>query len=184
MAMAEFAAEFATKCAPAALENSNMRINRRFAPVAGAVLGLALLAGGCTSIRNHRGYIIDQALLDSVQPGTDNRLSVEHTLGRPSFVSQFGNKDWYYISQDTSTQAFSRPHTTGQTVLRVRFDPAGNVVAVDRKGMEQVARIDPEGDKTPTLGRNRSFLEDLFGNVGAVGGGGPAAPAGPGPNGS
>ena len=32
--------------------------------------------------------------------------------------------------------------------------------------MEQVARIDPDSDETPTLGRERSFLEDLFGNIG------------------
>jgi outer membrane protein assembly factor BamE (lipoprotein component of BamABCDE complex) len=90
------------------------------------------------------------------------------------------------VSQDTKTLAFGRPRTSEQTVLRVVFDANGNVTTVDRFGKEQVARIDPDGDKTPTLGRDRSFLEDLFGNVGAVGGGGPggAAPSGPGPNGS
>lgn len=163
-----------------------MRINRRFAVTAGVVLGLAVAAGGCTSIRNHRGYIVDKALVDSIQAGIDNRQSVERTLGRPTFVSQFGNKDWYYVSQDTKTPAFRSPKTDDQTVLRVAFDAAGNVARVDRTGMEKVARIDPEGDRTPTLGRERSILEDLFGNVGAVGtgGGGGAAPGGPGPNGS
>ena len=70
-----------------------------------------------------------------------------------------------------------------------QFTAAGNVATVDRTGLEQVARISPEGDKTPTLGRDRSFFEDLFGNIGAVGavpganqGGG--GPAGSGPNGS
>jgi len=161
-----------------------MRIEGRFVAMTAMVLGVALLAGGCTSIRNHRGYLVDQALVASVQPGIDNRTSVERTLGRPTFVSQFGNKDWYYISQDTKTLAFGRPRTSELTVLRVAFDATGNVAAVDRKGMEQVARIDPEGDKTPTLGRDRSFLEDLFGNVGSVGGVGGGAPGGPGPNGS
>ncbi len=165
-----------------------MRINRRIAGMTGLVLGAALLAGGCSSIRNHRGYIIDQALIDAVQPGIDNRQSVERTLGRPTFVSQFGSKDWYYISQDTRTLAFGRPTTKEQTVLRVVFDNGGNVISVDRKGVERVARIDPESDATPTLGRDRSFFEDLFGNVGAVGAGGgpggPAGPTGPGPNGS
>jgi outer membrane protein assembly factor BamE (lipoprotein component of BamABCDE complex) len=164
-----------------------MRINRRFAGVAGIVLGASVLVGGCASIRNHRGYIVDKALIDAVQPGIDNRQSVERTLGRPSFISQFGNKDWYYISQDTKTRPFQRPKTNDQTVLRVAFDGTGNVAAVDRMGMEKVARIDPENDKTPTLGRERSLLEDLLGNVGSVGQGGMgggAAPAGPGPNGS
>lgn len=152
----------------------------------GACLGLAVLLGACASIKDHRGYMVDNTLLSSVQPGIDNRMSVERTLGRPTFVSQFGNKDWYYVSMDTKQPPFGRPRTADQTVLRVSFDAAGNVTAIDRKGMEKVARIDPEGDKTPTLGRDRSFLEDLFGNVGAVGAGGPGggAPSGPGPNGS
>lgn len=152
----------------------------------GTTLGLAVLLGGCASIRDHRGYLVDNTLINAVQPGIDNRLSVERTLGRPTFVSQFGNKDWYYVSMDTKQPPFRRPNTDQQTILRVRFDPAGNVAGVDRAGMEKVARIDPEGDKTPTLGRDRSFFEDLFGNVGAVGapGAGGAGAGGPGPNGS
>ena len=156
---------------------------------AGMVLALSALASGCTSIRDHRGYLIDQTLLSSIQPGIDNRLSVEKTLGRPTFVSQFGQKDYYYVSQVVKTPPFGRPRTADETILRVRFDDAGNVVAVDKRGMEQVARISPNGDKTPTLGRHRSILEDLFGNIGAVGAAGMGNSAGntntgPGPNGS
>jgi outer membrane protein assembly factor BamE (lipoprotein component of BamABCDE complex) len=155
--------------------------------LAGASLGLAVLLGGCASIKDHRGFIIDQTLLDSVQPGIDNRVSVERTLGRPTFVSQFGNKDWYYVSMDTRQAAFARPRTYQETALRVRFDATGNVVGIDKTGMDKVARIDPDRHRTPTLGRDRSFLEDLFGNIGAVGApgaGGAGAPTGPGPNGS
>lgn len=145
----------------------------------GIVLGAALLAGGCTSMRSHRGYIIDEALVSAVQPGIDNRQSVERALGRPTFVSQFGNQDWYYVSQNTRTSAFGRPRTYDQTVLRVMFDGSGNVASVDRKGVERVVRISPDSKKTPTLGRDRSFIEDLFGNIGAVGSaGGPAGPGG------
>ena len=161
-----------------------MRFGGRMA-VAGAAIGLTLLAGGCASIKDHRGYLVDKTLVDAVQPGVDNRLSVERTLGRPTLISQFGEKDWYYVSVDTRQAAFGRPRSNQQTVLRIRFDPAGNVAGVDRAGMEKVARIDPEGDKTPTLGRERTFLQDLFGNVGAVGAPGTGAvPGGPGPNGS
>ena len=144
-----------------------------------------MLIGGCSSIRDHRGYLVDQTLIDSVQPGIDNRTSVERTLGRPTFVSQFGPKDYYYLSQVVKTPPFGKARTAEETVLRVRFDDAGNVVGVDKRGMEQVARINPEGATTPTLGRHRSLLEDLFGNIGAVGAGGTgSAPQGPGPNGS
>lgn len=162
-----------------------MRNFRQTPWLAGAALGFAVLASGCTSIRDHRGYTIDKALVDAVLPGVDNRTSVEQTLGRPTFVSQFGSKDWFYVSQNTKTPAFRRPRTEDQTVLRVRFDAKGNVVGVDQRGMERVARIDPESDRTRTLGRDRSFLEDLFGNVGSVGlPGGGTGGGGPGPNGS
>ena len=102
---------------------------------------------------------------------------MEGTLGRPSFVSQFGEQDWYYVSRDMRALAFSNPKPVAQTVLRVHFDAAGNVAAVDRMGLEQVAHISPMGDKTPTLGRERSFFEDIFGNIGAVGAPGAGAPS-------
>ncbi len=149
---------------------------------------LVLGASGCSRIRTHQGYSIDKLLVDSVQPGIDNRASVEGTLGRPSFEAQFGPKDWYYVSREMRQLAFSTPKPAEQTVLRVRFDAAGNVTAVDRMGLEQVARLSPSGDKTPTLGRNRSLFDEIFGNIGAVGaggmGGGGAGPNGGGPNGS
>jgi len=155
---------------------------------ASLLLGLATLAtlGGCSSIKDHRGYLVDDALLGSVQAGVDNKTSVERTLGRPTFVSEFGRKDWYYISTNTRQRAFGRARAYEQMLVKIRFDEKGNVAAVERSGMEKVVRIDPDGDKTPTLGKERTFLEDLFGNIGTVGAGGMGGQGGSGggPNGS
>ncbi|MDE2562391.1 MAG: outer membrane protein assembly factor BamE [Sphingomonadales bacterium] len=153
-----------------------------------SALALLALASGCASIRDHRGYIVDGALLDSVQPGLDNKESVEKALGRPTFVSQFGDRQWYYVSMNTKQAPFTRPRTQNELVVKVDFDPAGNVRSVERSGMEHVVRLSPDHDKTPTLGRDRSFFEDLFGNIGAVGAVPGATPGsgrtGGGPNGS
>ena len=152
---------------------------------AGRILGAAaLLAGavamsGCTSIRESRGYIQDSILMASVQPGIDNQQSVTATLGRPSFTSQFGEPTWYYVSSITGRRPFVRPRIRNHTVLAVQFDQAGNVVSAERTGLEQVAFLRPDGDETPTLGRERGFFEDLFGNIGQVGAPG-AGPGGPG----
>ena len=152
--------------------------------LAGAVFAVGL--SGCASIKDHRGYLVDNALLDSVQTGVDNRTSVEKMLGRPSFISQFGRQDWYYVSTNTRQAAFTAPHANEQLLIHIMFDDKGNVTGVERTGMEKVARIGPDGDKTPTLGRNRGFLEDLFGNIGQVGAGGAGGQGGApgGPNGS
>jgi outer membrane protein assembly factor BamE (lipoprotein component of BamABCDE complex) len=134
-----------------------------------AVLGTAIATSGCTRIRDHQGHILDELLVTSVQPGVDTRESVEGTLGRPTFVGQFDQRDWYYVSRDTKQLAFSVPKPDAQTVLHVRFDEAGKVVSVQRTGLDQVASISPMNDKTPTLGRDRSFFEEIFGGIGQVG---------------
>ena len=134
----------------------------------GASLAGAVLVAGCAGIREHRGSIIDKELAAAVQVGVDNKESVAKTLGRPTFTSQFDPNDWYYVSRFTSAFAFRNPKVTDQTVLRVRFDQAGNVVAVQQTGEELVASIDPVDAKTPTLGRKRSFFEELFNNIGTI----------------
>ena len=67
-----------------------------------ALVATSLTATGCTRIREHQGYIGDRVLLDSIEEGVDNRESVQATLGRPSFTSQFTRPGeaptWYYVT--------------------------------------------------------------------------------------
>jgi outer membrane protein assembly factor BamE (lipoprotein component of BamABCDE complex) len=130
-----------------------------------------VLSSGCTRLRAQQGYIGDATLLTSIQPGVDNKASVQASLGRPTFVGQFDQNDWYYYSRQTKQLAFAQPVAAEQSVIKVRFDNAGNVASVTTTGKELIAKISPEGDKTPTLGRNKSFFEEIFGNIGAVGAG-------------
>ena len=131
--------------------------------------GAALATSACSKVKGYQGYISDAVLMDSIQPGVDNRASVEKTLGRPTFGGGFETGEWYYVSRQTRNYAFSIPKPHEQTVLHVRFDSTGNVASVNKTGLDQVASISPDGDKTPTLGRDRGFFEDLFGNIGSVG---------------
>ena len=136
-----------------------------------ALVTAMVLTSGCTRLRAHQGYVGDATLLAAVQPGVDNKESVQASLGRPTFVGQFDSNDWYYYARDTRQLAFAQPSATSQYVLKIRFDPAGNVLSSSQTGLENIARISPNGDKTPTLGRNSSFFEEVFGNIGAVGAG-------------
>jgi len=134
-----------------------------------AAAATLLAASACTPLRSHQGYIVDADLVNSVQPGIDNRQSVLATLGSPSFAAQFNQGDWYYVARDSRNYAFSSPKVREQVVLQISFDPAGNVAAIRRSDQTQVAAVDPYGKTTPTLGRERGFFQDLFGNIGAVG---------------
>jgi len=151
----------------------------------GAALGLATIAtGACVPLKTHQGYVIDTDLVNSVQPGVDTRQSVLSVLGKPSFASQFNQGDWYYVSRDARNFAYNNPKVKAQTTLKISFDAKGVVTGVQRTGVEQVASISPSKKTTPTLGRERSFFDELFGNIGTVGavgggqGGGENSPGG------
>ena len=150
---------------------SNITANGKKSRTA-AILAVATIIpalGACAQIRTHQGYIVDNTLVNAIQPGVDNKQSVMQTLGRPTFTGQFSDNDWYYVSRDMKQLAFGSPKPTEQLVMRVQFDQGGNVARVDKTGVELAANISPNGDKTPTRGRDRSFFEDLFGNIGTVG---------------
>ena len=132
-------------------------------------VGAALVLAGCQGIRNQSGYIALPELTESIEVGIDNKDSVQRTLGRPTFVGQFSENDWYYVNQTTSQFAFRRPGIQSATIFHVQFDDAGNVVKFDQTDEKMAVKIEPEGDKTPTLGREKSFFEELFGNIGQVG---------------
>nr|WP_310523375.1 outer membrane protein assembly factor BamE [Polymorphobacter sp.] len=159
-----------------------MRRQTRNPVLLAGLFAMAMGASGCSRIQQSQGYLVDETLLTSIQPGVDNRDSVAKTLGRPTFSAQFDAGEWYYVSRNTGQYAFARPKVTNQSILVVMFDKAGNVTKVERRGMEQIAKIDPEKDKTPTLGREGSFIEELFGNIGSVGAGGGPIGAGNGSN--
>jgi outer membrane protein assembly factor BamE (lipoprotein component of BamABCDE complex) len=134
-----------------------------------AGLAAALVLGSCSKTKASQGYIVDETLLTSIQPGVDNRDSVSKTLGRPTFAAQFDAGEWYYVSRNTAQYAFLKPKLTGQSILVISFDANGNVSKVERRGMDQVANISPNPDKTPVLGREQGFFDDIFGNIGQVG---------------
>ena len=148
-----------------------------------AICAILAIASGCTPLRQHQGYIIDADLVNAVQPGVDNRASVVQTLGKPTFTSQFGGGDWFYVARDTHNLAFRKPKAEQQITLQITFDGSGTVTGIRRGGLDQIASIQPYGKTTPTLGKKRGFFEDLFGNIGTVGTGGGDAGGGGGGNG-
>ncbi|MBO9671240.1 MAG: outer membrane protein assembly factor BamE [Sphingobium sp.] len=169
-------------------EISKRHLAARPVLVAGAALVL-LFMGGCSRIREHQGFILQPLIVQSILPGVDNKKSVEGSMGRPTFASQFGPERWYYVSRTTRQYAFGNPKPDSQVVFMVDFDKAGNVANIsDDITLNNVANLSPVGNKTPTLGRERSLFDEIFGNIGTVGtglpgGGGDAGGGGQGPNG-
>jgi outer membrane protein assembly factor BamE (lipoprotein component of BamABCDE complex) len=143
--------------------------------VAAVALSLGTL-GACSPTTNIRGYLMDEQLVQSIQPGVDNQESIRAMLGNPSVEALFERNRWYYVSRTTETLAFFHPETVDHKVLAVEFDDRGYVTAVNRFGPEEVRDVSPVGGKTPTRGRELGFWEQIFGNIGRFSGGGAAGP--------
>lgn len=109
-----------------------------------------------------RGYIIDEAALADLKPGTDVQ-AVLRTMGTPSTVSTVGNKTFYYISQTTEQRfRFTNPRVTDQRVIAVYFDPRFKVQRVANYGMQDGVVFDFISRTTPTAGAEQSFIGNLF----------------------
>ena len=143
-----------------------------------STIALAVLVGGCAINKAHKGAVIDERLASAVQPGVDNKDSVQKLLGTPTLAGEFAPNNWYYISRDTNQVAFRNPRVSKQLVMLVRFDAKGNVASIQRTGKELVLPVNPTHRSTPTLGRKRSFFDQLLNNIGSVSTGGAGTPGG------
>lgn len=132
----------------------------------------AILIAGCAINKAHKGAVIDPRLASSIQPGVDNKASVQKLMGTPTLAGEFTPNDWYYISRDTNQVAFRNPRVFKQQVMLVRFDPKGNVASIQNTGKDLVLAVNPTHRSTPTLGRKKSFFDELFSNIGSVSNGG------------
>ena len=139
------------------------------------IVTMAVLAlGACSSRKFVRGYMADEAVISSIRAQVDTHDSVKEMLGSPSSVATFDNDNWYYYSKKSESLAFFKEDITELNIIAVRFDSDGYVTAVDRYTLDDRKNIDPVGNTTPTHGRELSFIQELFGNIGRFGAGGPS----------
>ena len=141
------------------------------------LIGAAAVAAGlsaCAPIKDVRGYVPDEEKLADIKVGQDTKETVQKKLGTPSSTAAFGDPTWYYISVEQERYAFFSPDVTKREILAVQFTDQGKVAELRNYGMEDgqvIALVDRE---TPSRGKELSFLQQVFGNIG-----GPSASSGP-----
>jgi outer membrane protein assembly factor BamE (lipoprotein component of BamABCDE complex) len=133
----------------------------------GAVLAMAAVsAAGCTATVNQRGYLPQPALLDGIRPGIDNKASLQAGLGSPSTMGTFNDNTWYYISSVQEDYLFFRPEETERTIVAVKFGADEKVASVQRYTLADGVDVSFSDRETPAKGRELTFLQQIFGNVG------------------
>ncbi len=143
-------------------QHISLGFSRSFVAVALA----ALFVTGCEPRVDTHGFMPNAELIAQVEPGMVSKLDVADILGSPSTVATFDQDTWYYITQKTQNFAFFKPEIVDQQVLVINFDDQEMVSSVNRYTIEDGLIVDPVSRKTPTVGKELTFLQQLFGNIG------------------
>lgn len=137
-------------------------------------LTLALLAGGCGQISGlapgslvqvfTRGYVLQEGALDQVPIGS-SRDQVSFVLGTPTTTSTLDGDVFYYITQQVERIPGGEPTVIDQRVLAIYFNKEQRVTRIARYGIEDGRVIDFVTRKTPTGGREQTFVGQIFQNL-------------------
>ncbi|MEM9308646.1 MAG: outer membrane protein assembly factor BamE [Pseudomonadota bacterium] len=133
-----------------------------------AVLVCAAVAG-CSPIYRNHGYVPPQEELDQIAVGIDTRASVEETLGSTGATSVLEDDAIYFVRSRVRTFAMLEPEVIEREVVAVSFDSNGIVSNVETFGLERGRPIQLTQRVTDSSVAGKSFFQQLFGNVGAIG---------------
>ena len=122
--------------------------------------------GACSPIISKHGFVTYDESLVSANVGSDSKTSLLSKYGNPSQTGTFDDQVWYYISSTQSQEAFLKPKTTERHITAISFDEADTVSQVRQYTLADGRVIDYDKHKTPTRGREITFLEQIFGSVG------------------
>lgn len=136
-------------------------------PVAGAAMIASLVACGPT-YRNH-GYVPPQEDLDQIIVGIDTRATVEETLGVSGSGPVIDDNAMYFVRSRVRTVAMLEPEVIERNVVAVSFDDNGIVRNVEQFGLERGQIVALNRRVTDSSVANRTFLRQLFGNIGNFG---------------
>lgn len=133
-----------------------------------SLLALSLPLAACGGREDVRGSVMTKERMDEIRPGATTQAELIEIIGSPTASTVFpqDGQIWYYISKETKTVAFFEPETMKQEVLEIRFDPSGRVADIRKYGIDDAKQIQLVSRITPTRGKELSFVEQMFGNIG------------------
>ncbi len=135
-----------------------------------AVIAVAVTA--CTPKTALRGNLPRDYQIEQLEVGKQRKSQVESILGSPSVIGTFDDNIWYYMSRRTERWAFLEEEVVEQKVLALYFNDNGFLEHVETYTQDDARDIATSDRTTPTAGKELGFFEQIFGNLGKVGGSG------------
>lgn len=133
---------------------------------AGALGGLA----ACAPLLEVRGFVPEKEKIEALKVGVDNPSTVAEALGSPTLKSTFEEETWYYVSERAERIAFLEPDILQRQILVLSFDPdTSKLKDIGHYGLEDGKVVPLVARTTPAKGRELSFMQEVFGNIGRFG---------------
>ncbi|MGI9462181.1 MAG: outer membrane protein assembly factor BamE domain-containing protein [Alphaproteobacteria bacterium] len=129
-----------------------------------------------------RGEVVKQYQLELLQTGKSNYNDVLAALGTPSSYSTYDRRIWYYFSQTKNQWGFFDPSFSDQEVYQIKLNDKGIYIGYKKYTGDDAVKLSISKKTTPTVARDKSFLQELISNFGRYGrnqdqtGTGPGAP--------
>lgn len=121
----------------------------------------------CSPRIDYRGKAPETKDLAKIKVGVYTQNNVLQAIGSPTFESSYGPKTWFYVHKKTSTKAFLTPDILEKNTISITFNDKGIVQRIE--DMDPNERdINPLSYATPTVGQDRTMLQQVFSNFGKV----------------
>lgn len=135
------------------------------------ILALASFFAACAPVIDNRGYIFDDEVITRLERGVSTRSEVDNMMGTPSMRTAIGTNSYYYISSRFETVSYHAPEEVARRILAIYFDAQDIVRDFEQYQLADGKTIVLIARTTPTRGRELTFLEQIFNNLGRIGGG-------------
>lgn len=148
----------------------NRSLAARFSALAG-LCGLLVLLSACAMVLSPpqpRGHRIDEELLKELVPGTATKADVIALLGSPTKRATFDDNVWIYIASVTRLRIAQRPALDSQDVTVLTFNEKGTLQSIEQLTQNDAVAVDVVERVTPTPGSERTWMQQLLGNVGRL----------------
>lgn len=131
---------------------------------------------------HYRGVTISPHDLTELTPGVSGQADAQALLGPPSFVEQFDQNNWVYVSQVTKMRIGNTEGVKAQHVVVLTFDNSGTLASVTQKDQSDAVTVAMQSNAVQAPGGKPGFIRMLLGGVGsysALGGAHDTSAAGP-----
>ena len=129
------------------------------------IFAMMIVLAGCAASESTRGNFLHQDDVAAIQPEISTKNDVLNLLGTPTTRAVFDDSTWYYVGLKTEKKGFFDEKVVERKIYKLTFDDLEMVQSIQEVS-EDAIDVPLAARKTPTSGKELSFLQQMLGNIG------------------